>query len=541
MSVEQEGASKAVPTQEQLLHSALSHVRKILKGNGIKTDSVQIASHTIAAHRLNAGTYLELRPAIQESEAPGKSIIGRPVASREEAVQLADGAMRKAAQDSTMKARIADALLRRPDQGFGLQQAVIPLEFIKEDYSWHVGCGTCGGGGQTACPKCGGRKTEACTKCSGRGLMPCPLCRATGLLHGQKCTRCYGHRYVPCDTCHRAGMMACRNCNAHGTVRCATCGGQGWKTHLLSLRAQAVTYFEYDPKSIPKGAADYIETRAAYAATSGRVKLRGRIADDKENALGASYEVEFPYGEITFRLGRKEVKAHLFGYKADITEFPHILDKILAGPIGALERAAGDRGSVAAAIRKATRFRMIALAFLATGKGGPDKAAAWLLKQYDLGLGAATAEKISSLAHITMGRITKKPRLHGLAAGLAVTTLLMALYYFTPARAMLGASLPDPRLDILLDIVPPVLGGMICTAMIRMQAKRAVRNALGHLSKSSNGAVDLKADPDIGQFGKMGHLYALLLLPLIMEILYQTGGGAAFWYQWLRGVALGAL
>lgn len=516
--------------EQAIARNALERVRAILKGNGVKAESVSVAGHKISHHTLNAGTYLELRPVTAERISPGKLTIGQMVPSREDASRAVDQAMIQAANDQAIRAQIANVLLSRPDQGFGAARQTVPLDFLKREYAWHEGCQTCNGTSRAHCQRCQGRKIEPCTKCSGRGLMICPMCRSTGLLQGQKCTRCLGQRFVPCDQCQRSGMMNCRMCQATGLTKCPTCAGQGWKTHVLSLNAQALTYFEYDGKSIPKPAADMIETQASALVTGQRVKVRGRIADEKGNVLGANYEVEFPYGEIIFSVGKKEIAAHVFGLKGDLIAFPDILDRLVAGAVRDLEDAARNVGDVARKIRSSTRYRVIAQGFRLAAKSGERKAVEQLMKTYDIGLSHGMAEKIVALADRTTSRITGKPRTYGLIAGLLIVAALGYAYYMLPVRSRIAGYLPDVRFDIVLDIFPLIVGGLITTIAIRTAAAASIKKALGHLSKNGADAPVPKARA-IGIIGWIGTVAIMLGL---MEYAATNAGAAPYWYEIVR-------
>ncbi len=525
------------PNEQQLAGAALEKVRSIFKGNGIKADSIKIVSQKIAHHTMNAGTYLELRPVVSERNSPGKLQIGQMVSSREEAGKQVDGAMVRAAGDTVIKAQIADLLLKRPDQGFGLSQQSIPIDFLKKEFTWHEGCQSCRGSAQAPCNRCQGRRVEPCNKCSGRGLMPCPLCRTTGLIQGVKCSRCHGQRYVPCIVCQRSGMMKCRTCSASGVTRCTVCNGQGWKSYTLTLAANAITYFEYDPKSVPKGAADMIETMGSQLAKDEKIRIKGRIADDKENALGASYEVTFPYGEALFLVGKKEVKANIFGHKADITEFPYILDKVLASPVGELEEAARNVGSVATKIKNATRYRLIAQAFLHVSRTDVRKTIDYLRKTYDIGLSLGMAEKIATLADETTMHISRKPRLYGLLAGLGISAAIAAMYYLLPIRSKIAAYLPAPKFDAVLDILPLLLGGMVTTMMIQMFAAKAIKKALGHLFPKGQKS---NLTPRARALGWWGYGLTFVILLAMMEIA-SGQGSAPYWYEMARNIILQSL
>lgn len=523
------------PSDQALVQGALEHVQKIFRGNGVKKDNITILSHKIARHTLNAGTYLELKPVSAERNAPGKISKGQMVASRAEAMKAIDQTMIAAARDAAIKAQIAGALLERPDQGFGLNRQAVPLDFLTKELSWHEACASCHGSARVPCQRCTGRKVEPCIKCNARGLMPCPICRGLGLLQGNKCHRCHGHRYIPCDLCHRTGQMQCRTCNATGAMKCLVCAGQGWKTHTLALAAQGLTYFEYDPKALPKGAADMIEMHGASLATGGKLKITGRVADEKENVLGANYEVSFPYGEIIFQIGKKEAKTHLFGFQGDLIEFPFLLDKMLGHTVAELEAAANDVGSVAGIIQKATRYRVIAQAYLAALRMPVKKAVAVMIKNYDLALSPGMAERLVVLAEQTSSRITRKPRYYGLAAGLGIVALLNAAYYLLPLRAKLAAVLSSPKFDILLDVPMPIIGGIVCGLMIRRAGSRAINQALGHLLPKGQKS---NLVPKVRTSGLWGYAGAFVLTLLMMELAATLQTGSPYWYELTRRAIL---
>lgn len=521
------------PTTEQLAAMALEKVRGICKGNGIKADAIKILSHTIGPQSLNAGTYLELKPVVAERSAPGKVMSGQMAGSRAEAQKMADQTMVQAAQNPATKAQIAGVLLNRPDQGFGLSRQAIPIDFLKKDFTWHEPCSSCRGSAQGPCQRCQGKRVEPCVKCSGRGLMMCPVCNSSGMVHGANCHRCNGQRYVPCDGCNRSGMMPCRTCNATGTQACGACGGQGFKSYIMSLTAQALTYFEYDAQALPKGAADAIETQASALAASKKIGIKGRIADDKENVLGASYEVEFPFGEIVFQVGKKEVKANLFGYQGDLMDFPLLLDKMLAPAVEDLEEAARGAGDVAGKIRKATRYRTLALAFIQASRTSQQKTIAALLRQYNIGLSMGMAEKIALLADTTTAHITRKPRLYGLLGGLGITAIINAVYYILPVRSAIASYLPDPRIDFILDVLPIILGSILTTMVIQASSAGAIRKALGHLfPKDKKTAMTAKA----GSMAYWGYVGAVLLVPAMIAVAGSMGMIAPYWYQLVTSI-----
>lgn len=331
--------------------------------------------------------------------------------------------------------------------------------------------------------------------------------------------------------------MKCRVCHATGTQKCVTCGGVGWKSHVVTLTAMAVTYFDYDAKSIPQWAADQIESRAAELAEKNKIKIEGRTADDKENVLGASYDVSFPYGEISFLIGKKEIDCAVFGYDADLVNFPAVLDKLIQKGVDDLEEAAQDVGDVADKIKKATRYRLIAQGVLLSARMAPKKAIAALLQKYPDGLTHTMAEKIVMLSEQATTQIAKKPRLHGLLIGIAGAAIGAGIFYLLPVRSTIASFLPHPRYDIVLDILPVALGGMGTVLAIQLSAARSMKNALGHLIKERGGKRFL---PKAGGGAVVGWGVCVTLCLIMMEIAVQASLAAPYWYVYLRSIILPA-
>lgn len=529
--------SNAYPSEQQLAQTALDHVRALCKGNGVKAGSITITKQDIQPHTLHAHTYLELKPVTNEKIMSGKISSGTMAGSQAEAMKLVDQAMVTAASNPSTRTQITHALLSRPDKGFGLHHQAIPVEFLKQEYTYHEACSTCRGAGNSGCTKCHGRRTETCIKCTGRGLMLCPLCRGTGLINGQKCTRCSGQRYYPCDMCKKMGVMRCRTCAGSGQMKCPSCEGQGWKSHILSLSVHAMTYFQYDAKSVPKGAADVIETGATSLAAEKKVRIEGRAAEGKDNSnvLGASYEVHFPYGEVTFQIGGRDVTGGVFGYKADLVNMPTFLDRLIFRGVEELEEAAKDAGSVSAKIRMATKYRLIAHGFLLASKTNVPKAKAMLMKKYDVGLSESMAEKIVTLADRSMAQVTKKPRMIGMAAGLGGAFVISALYYLAPVRSLIAAYMPDPRFDIVLDIVPIVLGGILTNFAIQKIASKSVHSAIGHLIPPQK---KKELTPKLGNSAWIGYIASILFALVMMTFAMMMAKPVPYWFQLFTGLFL---
>ncbi len=519
------------PAPEELVSTALSHVVALFGGNGVKKEDIKLLSHSVALHTLNASTHLEVKPVFQERQVPGKVVAGQVLGSRDEAMKSANHVITQTLTNSAAKAKMANVLLDRAEKGFGLRNIVIPVDFVRQEFTWHEPCHTCHGTSRSTCPKCQGRKLETCIRCNGRTLMFCPMCRGTGLLQGNACPRCKGQRYVPCDGCQRSGMMGCRVCTQTGQVKCVTCNGVGYKTNILLLLAEAMPTFSYDPKSIPKNAADAIEMNGSKLAQDGSLKIEGRIADDAEKVLGASYEVTFPCGKMLFDIAGVEIKSQLFGYNAVLTGMPNHLDKLLGQALRNLEEALTGHQNLIGEIKAATRYKLLAKTFLLAQQTSPRKALQTLSKQYDAGVSSAFLEKSVKLAVAASSKITQAPRYKGLASGLAASAALLCGYYFSPVRAALGAYLPSSPVDIVLDIVPAILCGALTTFVIRYTGASAIRTALGHLVNDEKRKKLMARAQGLGLWGYAG---AFLLTLLLVEISVALGGYMPNWQGALK-------
>lgn len=327
--------------------------------------------------------------------------------------------------------------------------------------------------------------------------------------------------------------MNCRTCVATGVIKCTTCNGVGFKTNIMTLSAEAIPYFEYDPKTIPKNAADRIETSAPALAAQGQIKIKGRIADDKEGALGACYEVSFPCGDMEMRIGSHDVKAQLFGYDAHISGLPNLLDKLVGEPVRSLEDALAGSASVADTIKNATRYKLIGQAFLLTQKTSPRKTLGKLMQIYDIGLSPAMAEKITSLAYASTSQITRKPRLLGFAAGMAIFAFAMMAYYLSPARNALGSLVPAGAFDVVFELLPIAAGGFFITHAVRRAGAKSVQTALGHLVKDEMKGKLLARAQSLSIFA---YVASAALCFALMQMSIMAGASAPKWYQSLASL-----
>jgi len=518
----------ALSDDQKALHTALARVKELCKGNGVKPDQIAIIQQSLGIHSLKAKTTVTLKSSLQERVAHGKTAGGVKVASRDEALKLIEQSISGAALTPALKAQIAGVLLGRPDKGFALSQQTIALDTLKKDYTYHHSCAACGGAARVSCPKCQGRRVEVCIRCNGRGMMSCHMCHSTGLIQGATCTTCQGHRQIRCTQCQGSGQMACRTCQSSGISVCHECHGQGVKHHSIGVTVTGHTAFEYEAKSIPHGAASAIDNDGPALAKTTKIKIDGYPIEDDQNTLGVSYNVTFPYADVVFQVGGKTFTAGIFGYDADLVNFPPILDKLLLPGIGYLEDAAQNRGDIVAMVKQACQYRAIRLALSILLKTSPKKAAALLVKKFSPALSPGTSQKILFLLVKALSHLTMKPRLYGCAGGMGLSATIMGAVYLTPARGMMGSILPPSPLDIVLDLGIWGLCGFIILACIQWISGRAVTKifGLGGADKASSRAV-----PQLPGNTRWGFAGASILMLLFLGLRMMAGLPMPIWAQ----------
>jgi len=370
-------------------------------------------------------------------------------------------------------------------------------------------------------------------------MIPCNMCRNTGRMQGpngqqKPCTKCHGERRMICPLCRRSGKIPCRQCRATGYMNCSSCSGAGVFNHVTHLSGQALTYFEFDRSAIPPSVIDLIDKDAPALVTNGHIQVSSEAADTSNGALGLSYDMRFPYGEIEFNLRKKPLKAHLFGYKSRLLDLPPFLSALIAPGLKELEQAASGQGNVAEKIKRASRYRILGLALLSAAQNSTRKTTETLHRKYPAGIQKDTLTKITNFAERATAHITRKPRLYGLAAGLVLVTLLYALYYLGPGRALIAPHIQNENLHIIIDLMLIFIGGTLTTFSIQMSARKALHDTIGHLVPEKQRK---KLVPRTHSSGWIGYAGSLTLYFIMIGItVHKASANTPVWYSTIRSM-----
>ena len=525
------------PADPALAQTALQVLRALCKGNGVKTESVTVTSFKGYTHTIPASTFLEMKPLTRDKILPGRQVSGKLCNTQADAQRAIDQVIIAALQDASARRQMTELLLKRADKGFALPNGTtLSVDFLTQDFCWHENCRHCSGQGKSACPRCSGQMREQCNQCHGRTMVPCTLCRGSGHVTGQggkpqPCSRCHGQRQMPCQMCQRTGKIPCRQCRGQGFGQCTSCSGTGCFTHVLHMTPQMATHFEYDRTITPPDILTLLDQNALALMQGGYIKVASSPAQTEPHILAVSYNITFPFGDIVFAVGKRELTGKLFGYKTRLLNIPPFLEKLLTPAMRDLEHAAAGRGSVAGKIRKATRYRAAGIALLGAGTQTVRATTDVLMKKFPIGLSRGAAEKMAKLSDAAVAHITRKPRYAGLVIGLVLVAALYAFYYLGTGRAILAGYIPDPKFDMVIDLAIILIGGTLTTLCIRLAGMNAMRTALGHLVQ---GKDRKKLIPKARGSGWWGYAGGLALYLIMIELTIHTGTTTPGWYQSLR-------
>jgi hypothetical protein len=517
---------------KELAQKALKQIRHLCDGNGTSADSVQIMEAKGEIISMEALTHLELDIDTSTEERAGKYQQGTFLPT----VEAMQAAILKAQQgiikNDQSRQFVADKMLKRPDQGFASHGEEIPLNELKQDFSCHTPCGKCQGEGQSTCQQCGGHRKETCTQCHGRTLIPCRNCGGNGMMQGQdgkqhQCKFCFGKRQVSCPLCQKTGRMNCRKCRASGHIKCDPCKGGGVFTQIVSVLPIVKTLFEMDRAELPHPAVYAIENMGTKLAAKGHMTIQAEQAARKDGGLAIKYNSTFPYGNITFSVNGKPVKANIFGNKAKLLKLKPFLEDLIAPAIVNLNKAANNDGVVANQIKKASGHRLVGKAILYAATMPKKKALMALKKQYPMGISNQALQNLIKTADRAIGNVTRKPRYVGLGIGLISATALYAGLFLTKGYQTIVTALGNPSLEIALAAVLMAFGGGLAHFTIKLMAKRSMTHAIGNLLPK-NGKVNIPAKTRTS--GIYAYIGAAALFLMIIEVARQTGAITPSWY-----------
>jgi len=432
---------------EDYAKPALGLIRKVLKGNGVRTSDVTIKHFDGAVLNFTAATHITLSHKITEKDTPGKVAGGSISETRQAARQEAENHASTALQKSEIVEQIKNIIDQKPHHGFGLDNEAIKLPFLDRDFVSHNPCNPCHGKGRSQCTKCKGKGYQPCMHCNAEGFERCHECNGNRQIRGpqgqmQTCNLCQGLGKTSCSFCRENRQVQCNICQTKGETQCRSCGGHGAQSNIISTEITAQCIYDFDLNSLHDKAATLAKKLGTGLAEQAQITPVAKESEDND-ALHLFYDVHVSQGNIEFSIKDKTVQAYLFGADGTIKEIPDFLDGIIAPGVKRLEKAASGQGRVGENIRTAVRYKTIRQAMTFAARYKSKKAIKALLHYTPLGLSARMAQKLITNADTALDNATKQQRIIAAISGAGSGIVLAAIYFLSPLRSALLAQIND--------------------------------------------------------------------------------------------------
>lgn len=465
---------------------ALALVRTVVKGNGVKTDDVEIKNFEGAICEFTATTRLKLKTSLSERTVAGKTT-GPQQANNAQAMREAIAQeQKKTLQDPTIVSQINEAVLAREDKGLGLDNELIQLPFLHKEFVYYEACGGCKSQGKMPCKRCHGKGYEQCPRCHASGYEVCTHCNGARQIASQgghqQCPRCHGHGKTSCSLCQQTKKIQCKVCKTQGSTTCTNCNGHGWNSHITKAEINANGNFEYDQKAVSEEINKIIQRLGPklinHVQMNPEKPEKGQ--EDPEEIL-FPYKMRIPHGDITFRIKDQDIPGLLFGTQGKIFNMPSFLEDLIRPGIEKLTAAGTGQGSVSTHIKEAARYRTVKQAIMASAKFKKEKAMRAVLHHTPLGISKNTAQKMVKDADQALKALTKKPRQIGIALGALSALALCGGYFLTPIRTGLLENIPGTSAHMGLDILVVAVGagiGFVLAQMIEKNSRKKTLQAI---------------------------------------------------------------
>lgn len=307
-------------------------------------------------------------------------------------------------------------------------------------------------------------------------------------------------------------------------MKCDTCGGNAFFTHIANLSIRLKTLFEIDRTQIPHPATKVIEDRGNKMVEKGQIVLQAEQVKRDDGGLAIQYFARFPFGELDLSVNGKPLKTYIFGYKGKIVKIPNFLDELVENNFELLQTAAAGGSSAASNIRKASHSRIIAQGLLFSLSMPKKKAVIALKKKFPLGASNDFLKHIILLSSKALANVTRANRFGGIAFGMVAAALIDYAYFGMPFRSTLAGSL-QPSVLMAADFVLIPIGGFIGAFIAKKMAHQPLKKALGPLLKDT-GQIKMSASSSAW----ISYVASAVVLFLTIYAVKMTGGTVPSWF-----------
>lgn len=483
------------PVDENVIKLTLKRLQALVKGNGVKPDQVKLISSDAKILSFDAHAFIRLTTEFKTRTEAGRNMSGEQIGSTIDFDRVLKNMTVETQRNPAKRKNVVDAILKRPDKGFGARDQIMKVEGQSRDFVSHQACASCQGGGQITCSKCGGQKAITCQTCHGRHNILCPNCRGRGSVNtGNRpvtCTRCQGRTRITCPGCQGRGQIPCRQCGASGRAACGNCKGTGWISHLAHVEMINHLHFDYDRQGLPIELSKKLDAFGQRHAEEKDLELSVETSDYTENealeTIPVKYRARIPYGEMNFALGKNKINVTMMGWQGKIIRAPDFLDDLTKKGQALIAEASSGQGNVGENLRRAARLRILReIIIIAAGQHAQRKALSKMLLRYPVGISSDKLLQLLMQATHALQIITRKPRWIGLGIGAAVFGAAAVFYFMTVREILLGQLITFPVNPLwslaAIDFLLLPFGAVICILCAQLAARAALKKTLTGLA-----------------------------------------------------------
>lgn len=477
---------KLQEVSESFKARVLENLKTYIKGNGIKTDSVQLNKIDTQILSVHAKTTLTTKIKTERVVRPGK-VGGDVVHAQNLLLPGLETKMNAMIASPSVRTDIIKAVLARSDKGFQpAANFALNLNAYKGQVAAYDGCLRCHHTGRMTCVSCQGGREVTCPRCTGSRTILCIVCNGARQLHtpqGPKpCTQCASSGRLACPQCHQKARIPCASCQAQGSLACEPCGGTGWTSTVMIGQLEGQGHFELDDRNIPPLVAERIRSTGAKAVLSHDWQITPNTQNNEDD-LGVFYTLSAPYATFQIALGKLVVDGAAFGTQARIIDAPPFLEKILYKPIKILLEAARQKNNLTSALEAAGKYRLLREALMLVTRSSPAKAMTKLRGLYPVGIHLETLAKIIEAADIVLRAGTEKARIQGLIAGILLAGLFYAAIKMLHVYDLIIPQTDSASFYYIWLIVIALSGISVLHITIRLFGRYAARKLLSKVFK----------------------------------------------------------
>ena len=530
----------------EIVEKALSHIRDVIKGNGVSSEHVSLEKAEGVILEFEAYNAFPIEASSSDKRVSGREK-GQVCGSVADVKVRIQNEIETLAHNKDIKKTTIQQLKTRNDLGFAAPDLVIRLDKHRQRYVVHESCHICRGDGKIECKHCRAKGWEVCNRCHGDRFMQCTMCRGTGTTNTpdggqQQCVTCRGEGRIPCRYCNQTGRQQCTMCKGKGQLACHECNNTGWQSHVTSVQFKTSGKFSYQKDKLPEDVIAVIDDLGPNLITEqhgdaiiiedmARNEEFDKKSDNDEFIVG--YDASLPWGELEVKLKSMPIRCNVFGYNGELLNVTPFMEKVTAKPLSLLNEAAANPDKIENNLKQAGKYRVIREIIYAASRFPLGKGMTYMDTKYPFGYQDGTIKSALAKTDRILKNITRGPRKRGFIFGLIVSALIFGGYLFGQVGKIIEPLLPLQTNGIIPDIIAFAIAAMAGIYTIKITAKKALHNVIGKLlPPQSQGALMPKA-------GSLG-LYIvganIVIFLIITELARQSGMDTAIWYNNLLGI-----